>query len=573
MGALWLDHPEIERYVDIYFESVYLNWYKPEHDGRYDRKRIKARPCRVEDFGDTEVTKAYFHVWDGFSAVCPDIPRDETVLLEGDLGSMISQNLHFRITRCNSRDHPGVQCKSKEEIDDFIRDITVDTWALFEKMDFNAYDRKPVFTLMENFGTYLLDPEVGPNVMLLLRKHSLETEDSYMRLGQLSEEGTFFQIARTLNRPSARVAVPDHVYSNQLFLQPEQVLHQRSIYGVIDLLGDLGGVTEVIMILFGFFLYPISEHSFILKVSKKMFLGRTKDEQMFVVPDDVDGKTKVDDKKLGENFRNHRVMRMKSSDKVKLYLANKLGWLFRPGLWDKKEKFQKMYQTTQDRLETELNIVKIIRSLRDIKILMKNSLMTPELKQMIRHTDKNLIDLDDTASSADEQERPDQPANPEEGPAHFEAKQTTEGNAIIANMRNRRVYTRKKSLKHMTDDEKLQHISELMKGSAARQRAGRKLTREEAATIITRWARERVQRMREVNADFERVSEKSGIMYPNAIRGSLDKSSFVREARDPKPPDHLPSTLGSPERATQKTSDNPDADGLRQGNTPPETNT
>jgi hypothetical protein len=31
-------------------------------------------------------------------------------------------------------------------------------------------------------------------------------------------------------------------------------------------------------------------------------------------------------------------------------------------------------------MEKELDIVKILKSLRDIKILMKNSLMTPEIK-------------------------------------------------------------------------------------------------------------------------------------------------------------------------------------------------
>ena len=62
----------------------------------------------------------------------------------------------------------------------------------------------------------------------------------------------------------------------------ESIIHERAVYGSLDLLGDLGGVTEIIMLLFGFFLFPISEHSFILKAAKKMFMARTTDKGLFI---------------------------------------------------------------------------------------------------------------------------------------------------------------------------------------------------------------------------------------------------------------------------------------------------
>jgi hypothetical protein len=52
----------------------------------------------------------------------------------------------------------------------------------------------------------------------------------------------------------------------------------------LNLLGDLGGVTEVIMILFGFVLHSISEHSFTLKAAKKMFKARTAEKGLFNPP-------------------------------------------------------------------------------------------------------------------------------------------------------------------------------------------------------------------------------------------------------------------------------------------------
>lgn len=57
--------------------------------------------------------------------------------------------------------------------------------------------------------------------------------------------------------------------------------HTRKIFGWFDLLGKLGGITAVCMRLFGFFLFPISEHSFLMKASKKLFFVRTRSPELF----------------------------------------------------------------------------------------------------------------------------------------------------------------------------------------------------------------------------------------------------------------------------------------------------
>jgi len=64
-------------------------------------------------------------------------------------------------------------------------------------------------------------------------------------------------------------------------LEDESIRHIRYIYNVLDVLGDLGGVTEVIMLLFGFFLFPISEHSFILQALRRLYKARTTDDSLF----------------------------------------------------------------------------------------------------------------------------------------------------------------------------------------------------------------------------------------------------------------------------------------------------
>ena len=56
-----------------------------------------------------------------------------------------------------------------------------------------------------------------------------------------------------------------------------------------------------------------------------------------------------------------------------------------------------MYNLTKSKLNNDLNLVKIIKNLRYQKILAKSNTMTKEVKNQIKHQDKNLLNLEDTS--------------------------------------------------------------------------------------------------------------------------------------------------------------------------------
>lgn len=58
-------------------------------------------------------------------------------------------------------------------------------------------------------------------------------------------------------------------------------MHKRKIYDIVALLGDLGGVTEVFLLALGWLLYPISESSYNMMSSKRMFIARTINDKLF----------------------------------------------------------------------------------------------------------------------------------------------------------------------------------------------------------------------------------------------------------------------------------------------------
>jgi hypothetical protein len=222
-----------------------------------------------------------------------------------------------------------------------------------------------------------------------LRKNIINTKDDWVYLGFYSYIGEYYDIGKMIDRPiiksELKAGTQDLVYKSTTHLHNESIKFNRQIYNLFDLLGDLGGVTEVIMIVFGFFLFSFSEHSFYLTALTKLFYARTSDEAMF--------KSKRTSKYLNRDLipestprvmkneiLKHRFIDIKLKYWVKLYFAKLLGPCCCHCMFKRKGRFVKLYERGQDRIEAELNIVKILKSLRDMKILMKNSLMDKQVR-------------------------------------------------------------------------------------------------------------------------------------------------------------------------------------------------
>ncbi len=70
--------------------------------------------------------------------------------------------------------------------------------------------------------------------------------------------------------------------------------------------------------------------------------------------------------------------------------------------WRNKHKFEKLFKVGERRLTKELDVSKIIKNIKDMKICMRHSIMTDAIKREIAHTNKKIIDLDDTGQESSE---------------------------------------------------------------------------------------------------------------------------------------------------------------------------
>ena len=115
----------------------------------------------------------------------------------------------------------------------------------------------------------------------LMQKNTFDTYDSWFAIGQETQGGSFYTVGTKNNIRALPDEFPERLFTMNVFLNEEGVKYTREVYTILDVLGDLGGIVEVIMIIFGFFLFPISEHSFYLKAARMLYYARTKDSNLF----------------------------------------------------------------------------------------------------------------------------------------------------------------------------------------------------------------------------------------------------------------------------------------------------
>lgn len=102
------------------------------------------------------------------------------------------------------------------------------------------------------------------------------------------------------------------------------------------------------------------------------------------------------DPKNRKEIEKHRLIRMATTDKVFLFLHYNLPLLaFCCCKWKNKDKLYHMYQDGKYRIEKDLNLVRLVKTLKRIHILMKNSLMTSKRDFEIVHMPENCINVDE----------------------------------------------------------------------------------------------------------------------------------------------------------------------------------
>lgn len=74
---------------------------------------------------------------------------------------------------------------------------------------------------------------------------------------------------------------PGALFEAEFVLDQEATNHIRIAYSLMDVLGDIAGLFELFVTIFGIIFLSISKHSMTLNTIKKLFMVKTADKQLF----------------------------------------------------------------------------------------------------------------------------------------------------------------------------------------------------------------------------------------------------------------------------------------------------
>lgn len=139
----------------------------------------------------------------------------------------------------------------------------------------------------------------------------------------------------------------------------------------------------VLTLVLGFFIFPLSEAYYIMKSTKRMFLAKTKDDNLFEKQDKARGIGEFLDKQripdtisdtIMKEIVQHRIIKLKSKDKfcfVLNHVISALGFCSCFKIcWRNGKKLSKILDEAQDRIHQELDIIKMLRHIRDHRVLL-----------------------------------------------------------------------------------------------------------------------------------------------------------------------------------------------------------
>jgi hypothetical protein len=116
---------------------------------------------------------------------------------------------------------------------------------------------------------------------MFLRKNNVETFDSFFKMDWVTTfSEIFFEVSDKISYNLYRDDDLTPLYKNTLILinislNNMGVENSREAYNLLGFVGDLGGVLEIIIAVFGILVFPFEEYSFSIKAIQKLYLAQT----------------------------------------------------------------------------------------------------------------------------------------------------------------------------------------------------------------------------------------------------------------------------------------------------------
>ena len=174
--------------------------------------------------------------------------------------------------------------------------------------------------------------------------------------------------------------------------------YNRRVYGLSNLLGQIGGLMSSLVFIFRLFYMPIAKHLYYLIAIKRLFMARTVSDDIFKAEKKGESKSEREFKivryldpsnfklkndlscEMKREISKHRLIRISTLDNFLIFIHDHIGCCLNCKFWKNKDRLMKVFKEGRIRIEKDLNIIKLVRNLKRLNILMKSSMLTPDIK-------------------------------------------------------------------------------------------------------------------------------------------------------------------------------------------------
>jgi len=195
----------------------------------------------------------------------------------------MSYRLTIKACDKDERKKEGKTCESMKAIEEYVQSVNVEHWVLEQTIDFNLYKpHKPVQNHQRLVTSDILDPNITKRQFNYLSRNEINCYDNLLNFYEETCNSTFYRISSVVKRDAVKGGFPNTFYHSVISTATTGIVYTRDVYNCFDLIGDLGGVQQVLVVFIGIICVPYSQFAYNLKMSKHLFMARTHDKKMFL---------------------------------------------------------------------------------------------------------------------------------------------------------------------------------------------------------------------------------------------------------------------------------------------------
>lgn len=325
---------------------------------------------------------------------------------------MITKHFTFKVDRCVNTTENGNYCHPAEEIDRYIKDATMRAWMVQNNAEMYQLAKDPYFISQKSWINSLLGLSYYERFILSICKVEMQTYDAWLGFGIKTHMNNFYQVHDLNVWPKVKEENTQQLFQTDIYLMPVAKKYVRKVYALSDVLSQVGGMMSLLVSVSRVITSPIGQFMFYIVAIKRLFFASTssnflKIDKSFNKECKIDMKIAkyIEYRKFGlkkelepdmkKEVARHRLIRISITDTILLFFHVHCKCLNKISCWKSRAHFQKIDEDGSQRIDKDLNIIKLVKNLKRIKILVKSRLMTRDIKFKIAHSSKNCINVDD----------------------------------------------------------------------------------------------------------------------------------------------------------------------------------